>query len=75
VLGDALPKLLLEQVGLDAILERVRLLLHHSLLGNTMLLRLRTALLTMLSSTGPRRLPPRHLRLFPRQPLYLQHGY
>ena len=25
--------------------------------------------------TGPRRLPPRHLWFFPRQPLHLQHGY
>lgn len=64
VLQDALPKLLLDMIGLDTILERVR---HQLTRQSTIQTRLTTT-----ARTGTRELRPSHLRLVPSQPLRLR---
>ena len=64
VLAEALPKLLVDQIGLETILERV---------SSSVTTVLRDDVLTF--APGPGELPPRHLRLVPQQPLHLRKGH
>ena len=57
VLSEALPNLLLEQIGMEKIMERVSP-------NNTI-----KAGCRLMKMKGTRKLPPRHLRKLPRQPL------
>ena len=76
VLGDALPSLLLEKVGLDRIMERVcyflnyfRFLVSISLLPNLMYQEYKLTVGFSKIDTGPGEVPPLNLRQLPCQPV------